>query len=179
MPLWCYACEQRAATMTPTANNIFQIRGQNPYVGTLGDTGDISNLCQFGWYEWVYFHQKPDAFPFQKEELGICLGTTKNYGNYMCQWVLQNNGKVVPRRALRRLRLEELTITNKIESNKRAAFDSNIKESFGDYISPAPFKPSRELFKNCSSPRCPVRSHSLVCSKIYFQIAGIVPIHVK
>ena len=31
----------------------------------------------------------------------------------------------------------------------------------------------------CSSPRCPVRSHSLVCSKIYFEIIGIGTIHVK
>ena len=35
------------------------------------------------------------------------------------------------------------------------------------------------LYKTCSSPRRDVRSHSLVCSKIYFLIMGIGPIRVK
>ena len=53
MCLWCYACERRASIMTFTANNLFQLEGQNPYMATLGEMGDISNLCQFKWYEWV------------------------------------------------------------------------------------------------------------------------------
>jgi len=28
------------------------------------------NLCQFGWYEWVYFREDSASFPFQKEQLG-------------------------------------------------------------------------------------------------------------
>ena len=35
------------------------------------------------------------------------------------------------------------------------------------------------LFMTCYSPRRAVRSHSLVCSKIYFDIVGIGPIRVK
>ena len=73
---------------------------------TLGEMGNISNLCQFGCYEWVYLRQKNAVFTFQKEELGICLGPTKNDGNNMCQCVLQQNGQVVLRRTLRRLRPE-------------------------------------------------------------------------
>ena len=56
--------------MTLTANNLFQLQRQNPYLSTLGEMGDISNLCQFGWYEWVYFRQKTAAFPYPKEQLG-------------------------------------------------------------------------------------------------------------
>ena len=110
---------------------------------TLGEMGDISNLCQFGWYEWVYFHQKTSAFTFHKQELGRCIGPTKNGGNDMCQWVLQKNGQVVPRRNLRSLRSEELTVTNETESNNCADFDADIKESLGDSIAPAPLKPER------------------------------------
>ena len=74
--------------MTMTANNLFQLQGQNPYMATLGEMGDISNLCQFSWYEWVYFWQHTAAFPYQKEVLGRCLGLTKDEGNEMAQWVL-------------------------------------------------------------------------------------------
>ena len=83
--------------MNLTANNIFQLKGQNIYMETLGEMGDISNLCQFGWYECVYFCQKTSVFTFQKEELGICLGPTKNDGNEICQWVFQKNEQVVPK----------------------------------------------------------------------------------
>ena len=71
--------------MNLTVNNIFQLQGQNPYEANLVEMGDISNLCQFGWYEWVYFRQKNDAFHFQKEEVGICLCPTNNDSNEMCQ----------------------------------------------------------------------------------------------
>ena len=49
-------------------------------------------------------------------------------------------------RTLRKLRSEELAVTNQTESNKRAAFDADIKESLGDSISPAPLKTARESF---------------------------------
>ena len=35
------------------------------------------------------------------------------------------------------------------------------------------------VYMTCSSPRCPVRSHSLVCSENPFSIVGIGPIPVK
>ena len=49
-------------------------------------------------------------------------------------------------RTLRKLRSEELAVTNQTESNKRAAFDADIKESLGDYVAPAPLRPARESF---------------------------------
>ena len=131
MRLCCYACEWRSAIMTLTSKNIFQLQGQNTYMATLVEMGDTPNLCQFGWYEWVYFFQNTADFPFQKEELGSCLGPTKNYGNEMCQWVLHQNGQVVPRRTLRRLRSEELTVNNETGSNNRVDFDADIKEPLG------------------------------------------------
>ena len=134
MCLWCYCAERRSTIMTLTANNLYQLQGQNPYMATLNEMGDISNLCQFGWYEWVYFRQQKAQFPRQKSELGRCLGPTKNEGNEMCQWVLQQNGQVVPRRTLRRLKPEEISPTNVSEANKRAAFDAEIKKRLGDSI---------------------------------------------
>ena len=134
MRLWCYCAERRSTIMTLTANNLYQLQGQNPYMATLNEMGDISNLCQFGWYEWVYFRQQKAQFPQQKSELGRCLGPTKNEGNEMCQWVLQQNGQVVPRRTLRRLKPEEISPTNVSEANKRAAFDAEIKRRLGDSI---------------------------------------------
>ena len=105
--------------MTLTANNLFQLKGQSSQMATLGEMADISNLCQFGWYEWVYFCQHTAQFPQKEEVLGRCLGPTKDEGNEMAQWILQINGQIVPRRTLRRLRQEELSPYNSIEQGKR------------------------------------------------------------
>jgi len=90
----------------------------------------------------VYFREHKSQFPNQKNELGRCLGPTKNEGNEMCQWILRQNGQVIPRRTLRRLKPEEISPTNVVEVNKRAAFDAAIKETLGDSIvKPPPLPP--------------------------------------
>ena len=92
--LWDYAAGRRAAILSLTARDIFQLQGSNPYTVTFGEEGGISNLCQFGWYEWVYFYDNSSIsqFPFPKAMLGRCLGPAKNEGNEMTQWILKQNG---------------------------------------------------------------------------------------
>ena len=48
--LWDYGVERRADIISLTARDIFQLQGSNPYTATFGEEGDVSNLCQFGWY---------------------------------------------------------------------------------------------------------------------------------
>ena len=90
--LWDYAAERRAAIMSLTARDLFQIQGSNPNTVTFGEEGDISHLCQFAWYEWVYFYDDYSAarFPFLKAMLGRVLGPSKNEGNEMTQWCLKS-----------------------------------------------------------------------------------------
>ena len=135
---WCFAAERRAAIFTLTAKNRFQLQGQNPYLATLGEMGDISHLCNFGFYEWVYFRQGSAPFPKMTEELGRCLGPTKNEANEMAQWVLQLNGHIVPRRSLRRLSAQEASVTNETEVRKRSEFDAAIKDRYGDSFALGP-----------------------------------------
>ena len=86
--LWDYYMERRALISQATSKKLFQRQGSNPYAATFGTQADISNLCYFGWYEWVYYRDKLAAFPFQKECLGRCLGPAKNEGNVMANWIL-------------------------------------------------------------------------------------------
>ena len=55
--LWDYCVERRARINNLTAKNAFKLHGSTPHTVTTGDEGDISNLCQYGWYEWCYFTQ--------------------------------------------------------------------------------------------------------------------------
>ena len=109
--LWDYCVERRAMIFCLTARNLFQLEGKNPHTATFGEEGYISNLCQFDWYEWVYFWDGSDKYPFPKLSLGRCLGPMKNEGNYMCQAIIKQNGTIVPRLSIRALNPEELAIT--------------------------------------------------------------------
>ena len=63
--LWDYCMQRQALIYNCTAKKLFQLNGTNPYTATLGDQADISNLCQFGWYEWVYYWDSTAGYPHQ------------------------------------------------------------------------------------------------------------------
>ena len=128
--LWDYCAELRARLFNVTAKNLFQLQGQTPYMLTFGQQPDISNICQFKWYEWVYYRDASLRFPHLKETLGRYLGPAKNHGNEMTMWVMNSKGSIVPRTALRRLTPAELHSPDEIK--KRDAFDVKIKMRYGN-----------------------------------------------
>ena len=138
--LWDYCLERRVLIFQVTAKKLFQLNGTNPHTATFGTEADISHLCQFGWYEWVYYRDQSASFPYPKECLGRCLGPAKNEGNAMAQWILNENGRVVVRRSVRRLTPHELSSSNESEVAKREAFTSSIRAHLGDSMS-APVNP--------------------------------------
>jgi hypothetical protein len=65
--LWDYAMKRRALIYQVSSKNLFQLNGTNPYTVTFGEEADISHICQFGWYQWVYFREQSAAYPHMKE----------------------------------------------------------------------------------------------------------------
>ena len=128
MVLWDYCIQRRAAIHNATSKKLFQNEGLTPYECTYGIQGDISNICQFGWYEWIYY--RDHGFPINKEKLGKVLGPLKNEGNEMAQAVLTYEGTLIPRKTIRRLRVEELH--SPVEIDKRRLFDDVIRRKLGD-----------------------------------------------
>ena len=122
---WDYCAEIRALIKNMTAKYLFQLRGQTSHFSTFGEEGDISNICQFCWFEWVYFRETTGKFPFPSHVLGRCLGPTKNEGKEMAQWVLKQNRQTVPRRTMRKLTQDELIRESEIK--KPDIFDAEIK----------------------------------------------------
>jgi hypothetical protein len=60
--LWDYCIERRALIHNAMPRPLFQLNGMNPYMATLGEQGDISNICSLGWYDWVYYRDH-GSFP--------------------------------------------------------------------------------------------------------------------
>jgi hypothetical protein len=142
MVLWDYCLERRATIHNAVPRPLFQNNGATPYEATFGEQGDISNICNFGWYQWVYY-RTPGTFPEAKERLGRVLGPAKNEGSEMSQWILTSKGTVVPRRSLRPLLPAELT--SESEKRKRAIFDDIIMNKLGTAMSTPPKPPPSDF----------------------------------
>ena len=132
--LWDYCMERWALIFQITAKKIFQLNGTNPHTSTFGSEADISHICQYGWYNWVYYRDAKTSFPYQKERLGRCLGPAKNEGNAIVQWILKENGKVIPRHRIRRLTPAELSPSNEVESEKQSLFNVAVRGVLGDSV---------------------------------------------
>jgi hypothetical protein len=142
---WDYCVERRARINNLTARTLFQLHGTNAHTAITNEEGDISNLCQYGWYDWCYYREHTAKFPFNREVLGRVLGPAKGEGNDMAQWILKANGNVVPRRTLRPLNTAELhSIT---EAKKRQIYDALIERRWGTSMSAPPDKPKDEEFE--------------------------------
>ena len=131
---WDYCVEQRAWINNLTAKNAFKLHGSTPHTLTTGDEGNISNLCQYGWYEWHYFRDQTAAFLNNKEVLGRVLGPARGAGNEMAQWILEANDRVVPRRSLGPLKVDE--IHSPVEIKNKEVFDELIKRRWGTPMTP-------------------------------------------
>ena len=134
LAFWDYCVERRARINNLTAKDSFKLHGLNAHTALIGEDGDISNLCQYEWYDWCYFREQKQKFPFNREVLGRVLGPAKGEGNEMAQWVLKANGNVVPRRSSRPLKVDE--IHSAMELKKRAIFDGLIERRWGTSINP-------------------------------------------
>ena len=69
MALWDYVIEQQLMMYNSIPRPLFQMNGLIPYAATYGESEDISNICTFGYYEWVYYCDN-GSFPSNKEKLG-------------------------------------------------------------------------------------------------------------
>ena len=132
LAFWDYCIERRARINNLTAKNVFSLHGTSPYTALTGEEGDISNLCQYKSYDGCYQREEREKFTFNREILGRFLGPSTGAGNEISQWVLKENGNVVPRRSTRPLQVDELH--SKTEEKKRKTFDALIERRWDTSI---------------------------------------------
>ena len=94
-----------------------------------GNTADISELVEFGWYQWIYYSDATTSFPLPEEEFGKYLGPSENVGSKMSMCILKQNGKIVSRTTLRTL--TDSKLASEIENTKRNIFTKAVNEKIG------------------------------------------------
>ena len=95
MCLWDYTIERWVLIHNAISYSLFQNKGLSPHTATFGSQEDISNICNFVWYEWVYYRDY-GSFPMAREKLDWVLGPLKNEENEMAHTIRTSKGTVIP-----------------------------------------------------------------------------------
>ena len=113
----CWVCEvlQRTVSSSRYAD------GRTPLEIITGETPDISEYLDFGFYDWVFFKENAGMGPVA---LGRFLGVSHRVGNMMSFWILNVTGRVMSRTTVQRITNLELQEEGQISRCK--AFDQAI-----------------------------------------------------
>ena len=90
---------------------------------------DISDICEFEFYEWVMFNDSQATFHETKFHVGRWLGPSVDVGSALTYKILKIDGQVVPRSTIRHLTLDKLTNPEHISMAK--AFENNTIQKLG------------------------------------------------
>jgi len=130
LALWDYCGERRAQILISTVRDNFLSNGQPPNSIATGQPTDISNICEFGWYEVVKYRHEDQAFPLPTEKIGRCLGPAKNKGNMMSQMILTEGLQFLPIQTIQKLTPAERN--DPVVREKIKILDEKIAKRFGD-----------------------------------------------
>jgi len=89
--LWDYCACYAAEIMSLTSNDLYVLHGRTPYEMVTGNTPDISEHVDFGWYDLVYYYDEA-AFPNPKTHMARWLGVAHRVGQALCYWLLTQTG---------------------------------------------------------------------------------------
>ena len=121
--LWDHCLELESRIRSATTLPRFDLDHHTPEAKMHGMSSDISDICEFEFYEWVMFNDSQATFPKTKFQVGRWLGTSIDVGSALTYKILKSNGQVVPRSTIIHLTLDELTNPDYIAMKK--SFDDS------------------------------------------------------
>ena len=123
--LWDYGMRWVSETMALTYTTAGSLRGQVPLTNVTGETADISEYLDFGFYDEIWYKDNAGASKF---EPGRWLGVSERTGRLMCYHILTQTGSVVSRSTVQRVtELEKSTADVKETFDQ---FNKNIVDKF-------------------------------------------------
>ena len=144
--LWSYGIPYVANIIKNTASFAVDIQGRTPLEALTGETPDISQYLDFGFYNRVWF--KEDA-GLGETKLGRFLGVSHHIGSHMIYWILSASGIPISRTTVQQV----TNLKSQTEQWKKRfeVYDRSIAERFnevyieGNFINTPNNKPNIEL----------------------------------
>lgn len=103
---WDYGCRWVSETSSLTHTSAGDLNGNIPITNVTGETPDISEYLDFGFYDEVWWKDNAGLSP---DEPGRWLGVSHRTGRAMCYHILTQRGTVVSRSTVQRVTNTEKT----------------------------------------------------------------------
>ena len=123
--LWNYGLPHFAKLMQLTASDAAGLEGRTPLGDLLGETPDISQYLDFGWYDWVWFKENAGL---DVPRIGRFLGIVKSCSNIMTYHILPESG--IPIQAGTVQRVTEPEKNTDATKEKMKVFNDKISDKF-------------------------------------------------
>jgi hypothetical protein len=125
--LWDYGIVWACEIMSLTSNSSFSIEGRTPMEQITGETPDISEYLDFGFYDWVWYKENAGL---GENCIGRWLGVAHRVGNLMSYWILTATGRVIARTTVQRVTSLELS-TDEVKTQCRD-YDQRVRDILKD-----------------------------------------------
>jgi hypothetical protein len=125
--LWDYGIVWACEIMSLTSNSSFYLDGRTPMEQITGETPDISEYLDFGFYDWIWYK---DNAGLGENKIGRWLGVAHRVGNLMSYWILTITGRVIARTTVQRITNLELS-TDEVKANCKE-YSQRITELLND-----------------------------------------------
>ena len=103
--VWCYGMPYIAKVMQRTASHSGKLDGRTPIDRISGDTPDISEYMDFGFYDWVIYKNETGLGEIF---LGRFLDVSHGVGSLMSYWIFPGSGMPILRSTAKRVKQVEL-----------------------------------------------------------------------
>ena len=124
--LWDLGLTYRALVRCHTAQNVRGLGKEIPQAILTGDTPDISPICEFGWYEWCWYHDVEDE-GLEVKKLGRYLGPSFDVGDALCAKLLTEKGSLLNRTSY--FRLSDEDNNSEVIKKRKEAWDETLKKN--------------------------------------------------
>ena len=123
--LWDYGLQYAAEIMNVTASNSGNLNGRTPLELITGETPDISEYLDFGFYDRIWFREHAGL---GETKLGRFLGVSGSVGSLMSYWVLPSSG--IPEARTTVSRVTQLEMKTEANKERFKVYDEQIMKRF-------------------------------------------------
>ena len=125
--LWDYGFRWVSEIQNRTSNTARGLNGRCPLEKITGESVDITEYLDFGFYDWVWFKENAGL---GETKIGRWLGVSHRIGPLMSYWILTREGQVLSRTSVQRVTNLELKTDENV--TRCSEFDALIAERVGD-----------------------------------------------
>ena len=125
--LWDYGFRWVCEIQNRTSNTARGLNGRCPLEKITGESVDITEYLDFGFYDWIWFKENAGLGVTQ---IGRWLGVSHRIGPLMSYWILTRDGQILSRTTVQRVTNLELKTDENVARCKE--FDASVTARVGD-----------------------------------------------